>query len=102
VRIYGIALGRRDAHIIVGSGFATLKIPVPPDPGAVGILARDSGGQAYDAPDSGTLDDIYRHLGRTIGTTHELSEVTWWFELAAAVLLIAGVGVARLRGGALP
>lgn len=102
VRIYGIALGRRDAHIILGSGFDTLKIPVPPDPGAVGILARDSGGRAYDAPDSGTLDDIYRHLGKTIGSQPEESEVTWWFELAAAVLLIAAVGAARLQGGALP
>jgi Ca-activated chloride channel homolog len=102
VRIYGIALGRRDAHIILGSGFDTLKIPVPPDPGAVGLLARGSGGQAYAAPDSGTLDNIYRHLGKTIGSRPEESEVTWWFELAAAIFLIGGVAAARLQGGALP
>lgn len=102
VRIYGIALGRRDAQIIVGSGFSALKIPVPPDPGAVGILARDSGGQSYNAPDSGTLDDIYKHLGKTIGTQRQLSEVTWWLELAAAVFLVAGVLASRFRGGALP
>jgi Ca-activated chloride channel family protein len=102
VRVYGIALGRNDAEITIGSGYYMLHIPVPPDPGAVGVLARDSGGQAYDAADSGTLDQIYRHLGKTIGTTPVLSEVTSWFELGAAILLVAGVAAARLRGAPLP
>ena len=102
VRIYGVALGRPDAYIINGSGYYAMKIAVPPDPGIVAYLARESGGQAFSATNVTSLDSTYRKLGLSIGRYPQLTGISSWFDVAAALLLIAGVSMARVRGGALP
>jgi Ca-activated chloride channel family protein len=103
IRIYGVALGTPGGKVTEGSGLAEISIPVPPDPGTVALLARTTGGQAASATDSNTLDSIYRNLGTTVGRhTEQLEEITGWFEIAAALLLIAGVGIARAWGASLP
>ena len=102
IRIYGVALGRRDGYVTEGSGFVQLRIPVPPDPGVVGLLARATGGKAYRATSGPILDRIYRHLGSTVGSQPQVTEVTSWFDAAAALFLVCGLGAARARGGALP
>jgi Ca-activated chloride channel homolog len=102
VRIYGVALGKKKGYITQGTGFTMLKIPVPPDYGLVALLARVSGGQAFAAKTSFSLDNIYRKLGTSVGKTPKQTQITSWFEIAAVALLLAGVGAARLRGAALP
>ena len=102
VRIYGVALGKRHAFITQGSGYFELKIPVPPDPGTVGILVRTSGGVAYAARNATKLENVYRQIGLTIGTRPQRTDITSWFELAAAILLVLAVIAARLRGAPLP
>ena len=102
VRIYGVALGKRHAFITQGSGYFELKIPVPPDPGTVGILVRTSGGVAYAARNATRLENVYRQIGLTIGTRPQRTDITSWFELAAAILLVLAVIAARLRGAPLP
>jgi Ca-activated chloride channel family protein len=102
VPIYGVALGTRTGVIHQGQGFFALKIPVPPDPDVVTLLTRQSGGKAYTATTAEQLNTVYRRLGATVGTTPQLSEITSWFEGAAAVLLVAGLALARWRGPALP
>ncbi len=102
VRIYGVALGNRHAFITQGSGYFELKIPVPPDPGTVGILVRTSGGVAYAARNATKLENVYRQIGLTIGTRPQRTDITSWFELAAAILLVLAVIAARLRGAPLP
>ena len=102
IRIYGVALGTRRGYVSEGSGLMTRAIPVPPDPGTVSMLARVSGGQAFDATSTKSLDTIYRNLGSTLARHHDASEITSWVELASALLLLSGVTIARLRGGALP
>jgi Ca-activated chloride channel family protein len=102
IRIYGVALGTRRGYVSEGSGLMTRAIPVPPDPGTVAMLARVSGGQAFDATSSQSLDSIYRHLGSTLVRHRDASEISSWVDLASAVLLLSGVTAARLRGGALP
>jgi Ca-activated chloride channel family protein len=102
VRIYGVALGKQGGFIPVGQGFYELKIPVPPSPATVGLLARESGGKAFSATNSTRLDTIYRQLGTTIGNQSSPTSITSWFEIAAALLFVAGLIVARVRGGALP
>jgi Ca-activated chloride channel homolog len=102
VRIYGVALGTRHGYITEGSGLLTRSIRVVPDPGTVALLARESGGQSFNATNADSLDTIYRHLGTSIGRRPELTEITSWFEVTAGVLLILGIGGARARGGALP
>jgi len=61
-----------------------------------------SGGRAFTATNAGSLDTIYSNLGSSIGSRPERTEITSWFELAAALLLVAGLAAARARGGALP
>jgi Ca-activated chloride channel homolog len=102
VRIYAVALGSRSAYIKEGQGLFAIKVHVPPDRGVVGLLARESGGQAFDATNSRTLNSIYKHLGTTLGRRYQPKEITSWFELAAALFLVAAVWTARARGAALP
>jgi Ca-activated chloride channel family protein len=102
VRIYGVALGTRHGYILQGKGLLRVKIQVPPDPGAVALLARESGGQAFAATDAERLDKIYRDLGDTVGRQYRQTQIASWFELAAALLLVGGVAAARLQGPALP
>jgi Ca-activated chloride channel family protein len=102
IRIYGIALGTAHGVVVEGAGLLARVIRVPPDPGTVALLARESGGQAFDASSATAVNTIYRKLGQSINVEQSTSELTPWFELAAAVLLVASVLVARGRGGALP
>jgi Ca-activated chloride channel homolog len=102
IRIFGVALGTRHGYITAGAGVLKETYQVTPDPGTVALLARVSGGQAYDATNAPALDTIYRHLGLTIGTHRTRSDLSSWFELAAVILLLIGVGAARGRAAALP
>jgi Ca-activated chloride channel family protein len=102
VRIYGVALGTRQGYIAAGSGVLKEIYKVPPDPATVALLARESGGEAFSATSAGSLDTIYRNLGTSIGRHRQTTEISSWFELAAAILLVSGVGAARARGAALP
>jgi Ca-activated chloride channel family protein len=102
VRIYGVALGNRHAFLAQGSGYFELKIPVPPDPGTVGILVRTSGGVAYAARNANKLENVYRQLGLTIGTRPQRTDITSWFLFGAAILLVLAVLASRLRGSPLP
>ena len=49
VRIYGVALGTRHGKVTYGYGLYQQSIPVPPDPAAVDLLAKTTGGQAFNA-----------------------------------------------------
>ena len=102
IRIYGVALGKQGGFIPVGQGFYELKIPVPPSPATVGLLARVTNGKAFTARNAQRLDSLYRELGTSIGSHSASTQITSWFEFAAALLFVAGLIAARLRGGALP
>lgn len=102
VRIYGVALGTRHGYVTQGSGLLTRSIRVLPSPGTVALLARESGGLAFSATNAESLDTIYRNLGSSIGRRNAQTDIASWFELAAAILLVAAIGAARVRGAALP
>ena len=100
IRIYGVALGTRHGFITTGTGLLTKSIRVLPDPGTVALLARETGGQAYSATNASRLDTIYRQLGASIGRHRVRKDITSWFEIAAAVLLVAAVGTRPLSRAA--
>jgi Ca-activated chloride channel family protein len=103
IRIYGVALGTPGGKVTEGSGLAEISIPVPPSPGTVALLARATGGQAASATNAGTLNSIYSNLSSSVGRhTEQLDKIASWFELAAALLLVAGVAFARAWGASLP
>jgi Ca-activated chloride channel family protein len=102
IRIYGVAVGTRAGRIVQGSGLLREVIRVLPDPSTVQTLAHETGGEAFDATNADRLNTVYRNLGSTIGRHRERTEITSWFEVAAAILLVSGVGAAGAHGGALP
>jgi Ca-activated chloride channel homolog len=102
VRIYGVALGTSKGVITEGRGVFLGTYPVPPDPGTVALLARVSGGEAFNATNATNLFSIYRSLGTSIGRTSQTTELTPWFELAAAILLACAIISARVEGALLP
>jgi Ca-activated chloride channel homolog len=102
VRIYGVALGTRHGVITQGHGLVMQEFPVPPDPGAIALLARASGGEAFNATTAGSLNTIYRDLGSSIGHHKVDTDIASWFDLAAVVFLVAGVAAARVLGPTLP
>jgi Ca-activated chloride channel family protein len=102
IRIYGVALGTRHGYIVQGSGLLRQVIQALPDPSTVEVLAHVTGGEAFDATTAPSLDTIYRDLGGNISRHPKLTDITSWFDVAAALLLLAGVGAARVRGPALP
>src|SRR4051794_26833983 len=73
VPIYTVALGTPDG-VVEGPFGAT--IPVPPDPASLARIARESGGQAFQASDSGKLSRVYETLGSKLGTKPERKQAT--------------------------
>jgi len=102
IRVYGVALGTQNGVVSTGFGLYLNSIPVPPDPATVRQIAVTTGGKAYTARTANKLVDIYKSLGSSIGHKTELREVTSWFAVAAAVLLLGAVGTGRLVEGRLP
>ena len=94
VPIYTVSLGTEDG-VVTGPGFGGY-IPVPPDPETLGAIARESGGKAFTAEDSGRLSDIYKNLGSQLGSKKRKEQVTVTFAIAGLVLLL-GAAVTSTR-----
>ncbi|HJU47527.1 MAG TPA: VWA domain-containing protein [Gaiellaceae bacterium] len=87
--VYTVALGTDDGEIEVYRYGQRQRIPVPPDRETLARIAEATGGEAFDAPDAGRLNDIYGKLGSTVGREDEQREVTVAFVAAGAALLLA-------------
>ena len=102
IPIYGVALGTRHGYVTTGTGLLSRSIAVPPAPGTVALLARLSGGKAFDATSDTSLNSIYRGLSSRVAHHPRLTDISPWVDLAAAVLLVCGIAAARIQGGLLP
>jgi Ca-activated chloride channel homolog len=102
IRVYPISLGTPSGRVTFGFGAFTNSVPVPPDPVTMREIAQTTGGQSYTAETATSVVQIYRTLGSSIGRTSKLVQVTSWFALAAAVLLLASLASGRLLEGRLP
>lgn len=74
------------------------------DEDALNQVAKETGGQYFRAQDASQLSKVLGNLPRDIGLHKENVEITFWFVLAAALLVFSGVGLAMWwnRGPALP
>ncbi len=100
VPIYTVALGTAGATITV-SPFQP-PVEVPPDPQLMAAIARTSGGRSFDARTSDDLQSIYQSLGRELTTVSRRHDITAYFAIAAALLLIAAVAGSVRMGARLP
>jgi Ca-activated chloride channel homolog len=102
VRIYPVSLGTPTGKVTFGFGAFTNSVAVPPDPGTMAQIAQVTGGKSYTAQTASSVVQIYRTLGSSIGRTTKRSEITSWFAIAAAGLLLASFGAARAFEGRIP
>jgi Ca-activated chloride channel family protein len=102
IPIFGVTLGTRHGYITQGSGALSVRVRAAPDPGVIALLARETGGQSYSATSADQLDTIYRKLGTSVSRLPDSTDITSWFELVAAALIVAGAAASRVVGGVLP
>jgi Ca-activated chloride channel family protein len=100
VPIYTVSLGTEDG-VVAGPGFGGY-IPVPPDPETLGSIARESGGKAFTAEDSGRLSNIYKNLGSKLGSKKHKREVTTAFAIGGLVLLLGAAATSTRFAPTLP
>jgi len=79
------------------TGGYTAQVRVPPSPGTLRLIARQTGGVFFRATSAKALDTVYRHLATRVGHRTESREVTDVFALGALVLLVAGGVFSVLR-----
>jgi Ca-activated chloride channel family protein len=91
VPIATVALGTADGVLPGGQH-------VPPDPEALALISKETGGKSYTVDNAKDLSDIYKNLGSVIGTVTMSDEVTAW-PAALGVLLLLLAGVATWRFG---
>ncbi|HEY4346808.1 MAG TPA: VWA domain-containing protein [Gaiellaceae bacterium] len=102
IRIYPVSLGTPGGHVSFGFGAFTNLVPVPPDPATMGAIAAATGGKAYTAQSAASVVQIYRTLGSNIGRTHKRVQISSWFALAAAGLLLVAVGAGHVFEARIP
>jgi Ca-activated chloride channel family protein len=100
VPIYTVALGTEEG-VVQGGAFGGY-IPVPPDPETLSTIARESGGKAYTAEDSGSLSNIYKTLGSRLGSKKKKHETTTTFAIAGLVLLLGAAATSTRFAPSLP
>jgi Ca-activated chloride channel family protein len=101
VRVYGVSLGTPKGTVEYGDLFGT-PIPVPPDPVTVAKVSQITGGKSFTAANADQVLTVYKDLGSNIGRKVEVREITSWFAIATAGLLILAVGLSRLWSAPLP
>jgi Ca-activated chloride channel family protein len=96
IKIYPVSLGTPQGKVTFGFGAFMNSVPVPPDPYTMSQIAAVSGGHSYTAETAGSVVQIYKTLGSSIGRTEKRVQITNWFAIAAAGLLAAAIGSAAL------
>lgn len=98
VPITTVALGTDAGYVSIGGGL----VPVPPDRETMRIVARESGGRAFDVADAGELSSVYERLGSRLGNEEEEREVTAAFAGGGLLLLLAGILISLRWSGRFP
>jgi Ca-activated chloride channel family protein len=85
-----------------GGGNGGRRFPVRPDPVTLAAIARETDGITYMASSASKVQSVYKKLGSSIAKKTTTREVSSWFVLVAALLLLASLGSARITGERLP
>lgn len=102
IKIYTVALGT-DGGVLrsTNKDGTTREQKVPPDRETLRQIAQVSGGQAFDAPDSASLEQVYKQLGSQVAEKKQKQEVTTSFAGGALLLLALGAGTSLALVGRL-
>jgi Ca-activated chloride channel family protein len=99
IPVYTVALGTNGPKAVV-PGPGNVLIPVHPDPELMRTIAAQTHGETFTAQTAGQLSSVFGDLSSRIGHEKRNREITSWFVLAAAVVLLAAVALGRLLAGA--
>jgi Ca-activated chloride channel family protein len=119
IRVFTVALGTKNGTLGfgqgpfggygLGGGFGGgnsnnggRRFPVRPDPATLAAIAHATDGVTYTANSASKVQSVYKQLGSSIAKKTTTREVTSWFVLVAALLLLASLGSARITGERLP
>jgi Ca-activated chloride channel family protein len=73
-----------------------------PDPKTLRAIAQRTGGKFYQARTAGAVEDAYSQLGSKAGRRSGNVEVTSWFLIGAALLLVGAGGLSTFWSPRLP
>jgi Ca-activated chloride channel homolog len=102
IRIFPVSLGTPQGKVTFGFGAFMNSVPVPPDPYTMSQIATVTGGKSYTARTASSVVQVYKTLGSSIGRTHKGVQITNWFAIAAAGLLVAAIGAGALLESRVP
>jgi Ca-activated chloride channel family protein len=94
VPISTVALGTPDGVVTLAPGVTRA---VPPDPETLAKIAQVSGGEAFTANDAGQLTNVYKKLGKQLGSKPVKREATAGAAGIGAVFLIAAMALMLRR-----
>ena len=102
IRVYPVSLGTPNGTVTFGYGAFTDRVPVPPDPATMALIAQTTGGRSYTAQTSSSVVDIYRTLGSSIERTNKEVQISSWFAAAAAFCLLGALAAGRVFDSRIP
>jgi Ca-activated chloride channel family protein len=91
IPVYTVVVGTQDGvvNVPLANGFQA-QLRVPPNPGTLRTMARETGGEFFTAPDSTRLRQIYQKLGSRLGHRQTNRELTDLFAGGSAAFLLFG------------
>jgi Ca-activated chloride channel family protein len=96
VRIFPIGLGSPQGTVLQVDGF---QVSTRLDEATLKQIADTTDGTYYAASDTSALGKVYDAIDLTWTARTTKREITSWFAVAAAVLLLLGAGVSVVRSG---
>jgi Ca-activated chloride channel family protein len=100
IPVYTVALGTDGPRAVV-PGPGNVLIPVHPDPALMRAIASQTDAKTFTATTADQLSGVYKNLSSSIGKAKHSREITSWFALAAAAVLLAALVAGRLLAGAM-
>jgi Ca-activated chloride channel family protein len=93
VAVSTIAFGTPTGTITVPE--EPVPIPVPVDEPALAAIAKDTGGQTYDAQSTEELKQVYQGIGSSVGYVEQRHSIAGWF-VGLALLAALATGALSL------
>jgi len=98
--VYTVLVGTKNASVTAPlTGGYKVIVQVPASPETLQLVARETGGRFYAAPDANQLRTVYEKLGSQLGKRKTSREVTDFVAAGSALLILGGTALSLLWFG---